>query len=343
MRWDSLWHGRLDNRPSNDRGSSSVQAHIGRLKWWPILAPAVARSLMIVLVTINLIGAYYLAGMIYLDRLDNDPDFVVAAPIAGGVGAVDVAAALIEREVDHHEWVANSPWFSPGFLLDNMAAYQQGILYALGRFTTEMVDHLGRARGSSRVDPDLDRANGLLRFPGDVWVFELEKSLMPMATSEEQYRAARAALLAYNRRVASGQAIFDPRVDNLMVLLQRIVADIGSQAALLDHELNHGARNPLDARSDWIFFNTKGRLYAYYLVLRELQQDFQPVIEQQGLTVIWQQMLGGVREAAGHLPLIVLNGAPGGLILPSHLAEQGFFVLRAKTQLLDTIAVLGSR
>lgn len=301
--------------------------------WWQ----RAARSTLLV---VNGIGLYFLVGMLALDRIDNDPAFTPAAPVEGGLRSVDVAAALIEREVNTHEWVGNAPFFSPAILLDNMAAFQEGILYALGRFSTEMADHMGRARGSSQVDPDLDRANGLLRFPGDVWVFELDKSLAPMVTSEEQYRAARDALLAYNRRVAAGGATFDPRVDNLLIMLERITADIGSQSALIEGFMRNGSRNPLDTRIDRIFHETKGRLYAYYLLLAALAQDFDGVIRQRDAGVVWQQMLGGFREAAGHVPFMVLNGEPGSLFFPSHLAEQGFFLLRAKTQLLDVVAVL---
>lgn len=293
-----------------------------------------------ILLGLNGVGFYLLVGMIVLQNIDNNPDFKPASPIEGGLRSIDIAAALIEREVDTHEWVVNSPFFSPGYLLDNMASYQEGVIYGLGRFTTEMVDHIGRTRGSSQVDPDLDRANGLLRFPGDVWIFEPEKSFAPMVTSEEQYRAARQSLLSYNRRFAEGRAVFDPRIDNFLIILERIAADVGSQSALLENYQRNGSRNPLDTRIDRLFFETKGRLYAYYLILKALEEDFANVIEQRDLGAVWRQMLGGFREAAGHVPFMVLNSEPGSLIFPSHLAEQGFFILRAKTQLLDVVAVL---
>lgn len=301
------------------------------------------RTLRVGLIILNLIGLYFLIGMIYLRQIDNDPEFVPAQTTEGGLRSVDIAAALIEREVVTNEWVMNSPPFSPGVLLDNMAAFQEGIMYGLGRFATEMVDNLARSRGSSQVDPNLDRANGLLRYPGDIWTFEFSQSFAPQITSEEQYRAARNALLSYNTRLADGDALFDPRPDNLLVLLERIVADVGSQAALLDRMVWNGPRSLIDPSVDWLFFNTKGRIYAYYMLLREIEHDFANVIQQQGLDRVWRQMLAGFREAASHVPFMVINGEPGGLFIPSHLAEQGFMVLRAKTQLLDVAAVLRSR
>jgi hypothetical protein len=34
-------------------------------------------------------------------------------------------------------------------------------------------------------------------------------------------------------------------------------------------------------------------------------------------------------------PLIVANGAQDGLVVPSHLSAQGFYLLRARTQLRE--------
>ena len=39
-------------------------------------------------------------------------------------------------------------------------------------------------------------------------------------------------------------------------------------------------------------------------------------------------------------PLLVINGAPDAVILPSHLAAQGFYLLRARTQLKEISNIL---
>ena len=99
-----------------------------------------------------------------------------------------------------------------------------------------MADQVGRARGSSQVDPDLDRASGLLRYPGDRWYFDFSAGLAPQAPAESQYREAARRLLAYNERLVSGDAVFDRRADNLLRTLDRIAADLGSSSAVIaDH------------------------------------------------------------------------------------------------------------
>ena len=176
-----------------DRAPSSSRSWLGWLKPVIILIP-----LAIVL--------YYGVGMAIVQNVDDNPDFTVAESDIpqGGSKAVAVAAALVDREVNQHSWTANDPFFQPGWALDNMPNFQQGIVTALARFSFELMDQLGRLRGSSEADPDLAAANGRLQYPGDVWLWNPSKSLALKSSSESQYREAREHLLAYNRRLAKG-------------------------------------------------------------------------------------------------------------------------------------------
>jgi hypothetical protein len=253
---------------------------------------------------------------------------------------VALTADLIDREINTHRWVANDPFFMPGSMLDNMPNFQQGVVAALSRFAIELTDQIARTRGSSQVDPDLNTASGLLRYPGTVWIFDLSTSLAPTASSESQYRRAMSALRDYNQRLAAGNAVFETRADNLIATLDRIAADIGSSSAALDQHLDEHSGFGLDFEADDVFYANKGRLYAYYLLLRELGVDYARVIQERDLVAAWAQMLESFRAAATLQPWVVLNGAPDSLLSPSHLAAQGFFLLRARTQLREISNIL---
>src|SRR5262249_26385557 len=151
----------------------------------------------------------YPAIALWIDNVDDDPNFAPAQVDPNASRAVAMAAALIDREVNHHSWPANHPSFTPGAMLDNMPNYQQGIIQALRRFALEMTDQIGRARGSSQADPDLEEARGRLNYATDVWIWDIHVSWFPTATSPQQYRAAQVALLNYNKRLAAGTAVFD--------------------------------------------------------------------------------------------------------------------------------------
>lgn len=284
---------------------------------------------------------YYPIGMLLVHRVDDDTAFQApeADRVEGGSRAVSVVSALIDREAGRGHWSPNDPFFMPGALLDNMPNFQRGIVAALARFAFELTDQIARARGSSQTDKDLQEASGFLQYAGDKWVFDLKTSWAPTATSDAQYRRARVALLAYNRRLAAGQAVFERRADNLLAVIDRIALDLGSVSAALDSHILEGG-GWLDFAADDVFYGIKGQLYAYHLILRELGQDYANVMRERELAATWNQMLESLRRAAALEPLIVINGAPDSIVLPSHLAAQGFYLLRARTQLREISNIL---
>ena len=287
-----------------------------------------------------LIILYFVIGAAWIHTIDDDTSFVPPNPIPGGSRSVDMAAALVEREVDTHRWTANDPFFLPGALLDNMPNYQMGILYAVSRFGTALTEQLARARGTSAVDPDVDRAAGLLKYPGDVWMFNFSASLAPTATSESQYRAAVKALRAYNQRVAAGTATFEVRADNLIETLERFISDLGSSSAIIDDHLSERSGFPISRSADDIFYQTKGRLYAYYMLLTALGEDFRQVLAERNMGTVWNQVLSSGSDAAEQRVWVVLNGSTSSQFVPSHLASQGFLLLRLRTQLREAQQVL---
>lgn len=302
-----------------------------RLPWKPVV---------IALVVLIVVGMP--VGMLVTHEIDNDPAFAVneAEMRPAESRAVAISAALIDREVNQNRWVANDPWFLPGHWLDNMPNFQMGMLAAISRFTVEMRDQVGRERGTSQDDVDLREAAGRLQFPGDKWIIDLSTSLWPQATSEEHFRSARRHLLAYNQRLADGRAIFERRSDNLLALLERLALDLGSSSAVLDQRINEESGNPFDTRADDIFYSIKGQAYAYYLILRELEKDYGPMVKERGVQQIWNNMLASLRHAAEMDPLVVLNGQPDGILFPSHLASEGFYILRARQQMREVANVL---
>lgn len=294
----------------------------------------------IAVLVVVVLALYYPVGMLWVSRIDDDPGFAAENVPQGASHAVATAAALIDREVNRNRWVANDPFFLPPAALDNMPNFQQGIVAALSRFAVELTDQIGRTRGSSEVDADLDKAVGLLKYPGTVWVFDLSTSWAPTASSESQYRAAIKALRRYNERLTEGNAVFERRGDNLLATLDRIAADIGSSSAALDRHITEHAGDLVDFAADDLFYSVKGRLYAYSLLLRDLAKDYGRVVNDRDLDRVWAQMLATFQAAAALAPPVVENAGVDGLILPNHLAVQGFYLLRARTQLREVTNIL---
>ena len=195
-------------------------------------------------------------------------------------------------------------------------------------------------RGSSQIDPDLDQAAGRLRYPPNIWLFDFPNSLAPTTSSERSFREAAAALERYNQRLAAGQATFDSRADNLLGTLDRFAADLGSMGAAIDNHFANGSFFAFDA--DDIFYANKGRMYAYFLLMRGLGQDFNQVIAERRLEAAWAQTVDSFLAAVQVQPWIVLDGAPDSQFVPSHLSGQGFYIMRARTQLRELTQILQS-
>ena len=136
--------------------------------------------------------------------------------------------------------------------------------------------------------------------------------------------------MAYNQRLAAGAAVFDRRADNLLATVDRFAADLGSASATIDQHLSESGGPLVDFVVDDIFYRTKGRLYAYFLLLKALGEDFAPVLKERQVATVYGQMLTSLAAAARLDPLIVVGGTPDGLYFPNHLAVQGFYLLRAR-------------
>jgi hypothetical protein len=281
-----------------------------------------------------LVTGYFAAGAALRHHVDDHPAFVPAAATPNGSQAIDIAAALLTREVDVNGWQPNNPWFYPTALIDNGANFQSGIIFAVGRFALEYADHVGRSYGSAANDLDLRRAASLLQYPGTVWLFQLDGLPAPTTPSEDQYRAGRDALLAYNTRLAAGQAGMDVRAEALIAVLTQVARDVASLTATAQV---HMARNHavINAEADNLYYQAKGAMYAYSLLLPALGKDFEKVLRNHNLTALWDTCMATFRRAAALRPPMILDGSVDGPLFANHLAGQGFYTLLAQTQLND--------
>lgn len=302
-----------------------------------IVSWKIAKRLIYALLIIVLL--YYPVGMFFIHKVDLDPDLGLRNSSRGS-NAVAVSIALIDREVNNHGWVSNDPIFKPGAFLDNMANFQKGIISAIARFSFELVDQLGRTRGSSTTDPDLQEVSGLLQYPGDVWWWAPSTSLLPVATSEQQYNKAMEKLIVYNERLARGNAVFEKRADNLLATLDRIALDLGASSASLDRYVKSGFGCVLDFGADDLFFNIQGQAYAYRLILKGLRKDFAEIIKARDIEASWDEMELSLDSIIIMDPVIVSNCAVDGFLFQNHLTAEGFYLLRARTQLKEITNIL---
>ena len=295
---------------------------------------------MMVAALLLIVCVYYPAGMIYVNRIDDS--VIVSAEkfeVKDGSHSVAMALTLMDREVNTHKWVASDPFFYPGYMLVRMPAFQRGIKDAIARFTIEMYDQIGRTRGSSQADDDLQKANGLFNYSPYVWLFDLSTSWLPTTSSATQYRSGMEALERYNTRLSQGKAVFDHRADNLIETLNRMASDLGSSSGTLADHVEKGSGLSFNNSAD-LYYHTKGRMYADYLLLLAMKQDFADIIKEKQLENVWDQMLDSLRAGMELRNFLIINAHPDSQFFPNHLAAQGFFVMRARTQMYEVTNIL---
>jgi hypothetical protein len=312
-----------------------MNAFLSRFRQLP---KAVTRLIAGILLLIILV--YYPIGMLVVHHIDDSPNYNAQTyEVEGGSHTVAIATALIDRETNKYQWTASSPFFYPSAALVRMPAFQRGLISSVARFAIEMSDHMGRTRGSSQADPDLQKAAGLLNYSPYVWLFDLSTSWLPTTSSQTQYRAGMAALVRYNARLGIGKAIFDRRADNLIEAINRMANDLGSASASLYERIETGSGFNFNTDAD-LYYHTKGRMYAIYMLMSGLEKDFAGIIREKQLEAVWKQTMDSLKTGMELDNFFVLNAAPDSAILPNHLASQGFFLMRARTQMQEITNIL---
>lgn len=266
----------------------------------------------------------------------------------GRSAIADVTADLIDYNVNENAWISSMILYKLGLFgmswdstpwLDNKASFQRGVNQAIRRTSIELVDTLGRIRGTSQIDQNLQDARGSMQFDEYTWYFGLNP-FGPKTPTPSFYRGAARDLRAFNDRLATCSAVFDARADNLITFLDRIANDIGSTSAILRERSEAYNYGWFDSRADDRFWFAFGQLYGYYGVMHAAGADFEDVIKQRSIGPLWQQTEQQFRSALKIQPFMISNGNEAGWIMPTHLATMGFYVLRVRSNLVELRSVL---
>ena len=267
----------------------------------------------------------------------------------GRSAIVDVEIELLDFNVNQNSWISGSlpyklglfgvfswdatPWF------DNKASFQRGVHRAITSTSIELQESLGRIRGTSERDRDLNNALSNIQVSEFNWYVGLNPpGVKPISWSS--YRQAMKEFKKYNTRLESCGAFFDARADNLSALLDRIAKDIGSTTAVIKNRAEQYNSGWFDTRADNVFMGALGQLYGYAGVLRAARVDFRDIIENRALDSLWDNMLSQLDSALELNPLIISNGKEDGFIMPTHLTTMGFYILRVRTNLTEMRDVL---
>jgi len=263
-----------------------------------------------------------------------------------------VTSDLIDFNVNQNSWISSMPAYKGGFFgfswdntpwLDNKASFQRGVHQAIQRTTVELTDTLGRIRGTSEVNKDLQSARSAVQFDEFTWYFnpfDGKRPFGPTTKTPTYYRGAIKQLNKFNDDLANCKATFDVRADNLRTLVDRIAKDIGSTSASIKKRSEISNAGWFDVLADNQFMFSKGQLYGYYGILRAAHADFRDIIEKRNLGDVWDNMESQVKAALELDPMIISNGREDGWMMPTHVTTMGFYILRVRSNLVEIRSVL---
>jgi hypothetical protein len=353
-----------------------AQDYEGRGRLWRILywvRPTIA--IVVILYIALLVGRFSFIANDGLDyhhvALRNPEGLDAGEQMSGGVCApsdiASMSAHILDILVNQNTWVPSDPqykigWFgligfAPTPFFDNKASFQIGALRVVRRISIEMVDLIGRQRGTSAADADLEDARASVQWNERAWVFNPFDSRLPLLSTSaaSEFRSAIANYNNYNARLERCDALFDPRADNLFQLLDRLANDLGnitdqlggrSKAHRWDVpqqrmiEAGGNNRGFFDFHADNLFHEARGMAWAYHGYLRAIRDDFDNIIGDRSMSDIWDRMEIAMAESADLNPIIVSNGREDSLFAPDHLSAMASNMLRARANMTELREIL---
>ncbi len=261
---------------------------------------------------------------------------------------VMMSAALTDQNVNQNAWISSTLLYKLGLFglewdttpfMDNKASFQRGVNQVVRRTAIQLADNLGRVRGTSGINNDLQDARGNIQFDESTWYFGTDPFGFKTPTPS-YYRAAVESWNRFNTTLANCEAVFDTRSDNLLQLLDGMASDLGNTSDILRRRSEEFNAGWFDTRADDRFWFAYGQLYAQYAILQATRADFGEVIRERNLTAIWTELERQLQGALRIQPAIISNGSEDGWIMPTHLATMGFYILRVRSNMVEIRAIL---
>lgn len=270
-------------------------------------------------------------------------------PVTGyttATAVVFIAETLLEKRGGY----LSNDISPPGVYLDNTPNWEFGALVHLREISRALRNDISRSQSQSVEDPDLAVAEGHFFFDNSSWIFP---------ATESEYTSGVEHMRSYARRLAdpADPAQFYARADNLSRWLgeverrlgdisQRLSQSVGKRQLNLDLAGDTAARMATDVPADseqktgWlriddVFHEARGQTWALIHLLRAVERDFGPVLDDKNARVSLRQIireLEGTQEAVWSP--VILNGSGFGFVA-NHSLVMASYISRVNAALID--------
>ena len=121
--------------------------------------------------------------------------------------------------------------------------------------------------------------------------------------------------------------------ENLLKLLALINRDTGRIMNKLETEVREHSTDWFDNAADNVFYNAQGQMYAYYVVLKAMAEDFKPQILNADQYENWTILTKTLEDGLALSPAVVRNGEADSVFAPNHLLILGGYAAKARYQI----------
>ena len=299
--------------------------------WWQVVA----------LCLFAVIFLYYPVGGLMIHKIDTSFEYKPKVS-DGRMGAIDVISYLINREVHYKLWTPNLPFLFPSYFLDNMPSFQQGIMSAVAQ-SSKAIEVMSFVGNNKEAKIDIVEGVELLQYPGNIWLFSPQNRLLPVPSSNTQYKKGRKKLNNFNRALAKGKIDVNRSSQNLVLALMIVKKDINKAVLNTEKYVRERSGNFIDFGADEEFYFNKGKFYAYSQILKALGGDFKNVLIKYDVYQQWTSILKLLEQAAEITPMFVRNGEVDSVMVPNHLLMLNYFAARAVNRINVVIGKLDKK
>ena len=244
----------------------------------------------------------------------------------------------------------------PGIWMDNMPRWEFGALVQARDMARGLRKDFSRSQSQSTEDPDLAKAEPMLHFDNDSWMFP---------STEGEYTKALGFLKSYRNRLQDTNlqdAQFYARADNLNGWLgdvstrlgnlsQKLSASVGQKrintdlAGDAEAVQSTPASSELEVKTSWnkvddVFYEARGTAWALVHLFKAIDQDFAGVLEKKNARISLLQIIRELEATQAFVwsPLII-NGSEFGL-WANHSLVMSSYITRANAAIIDLSKLL---
>ncbi|MBQ8785492.1 MAG: DUF2333 family protein [Alphaproteobacteria bacterium] len=280
-------------------------------------------------VFIFLILAYYPLGGKISENIDKTIDYDFSSVSAEQSQTVELAAYLINREVNENIWTANLPFFFPAYSLDNMPNFQTGIVQSLARVTKAISSQIQCLENEKEIK-EIKAAAKLLSYPSNVWLFHPDNKLKMAPSSSAQYKKARKKLKDFNVALKEEKCFWIRDKESLYKINKAVIKGLSKAITDIENEIREGSNRWTDTKADDVFYLNQGRVYAFMLILKKLGRDYKQVLMSEELYQDWTIATRALQNAVEMTPEIVVNGKIDDSLKPNHLMNLGYYIIKTE-------------